>query len=690
MMLGAAFALCAGACGGSSGTTGTAGNSGSPGSAGNGAGTAGTSGAGTAGTSGAGTAGNSGTPGSAGNSGNPGTAGTSASGSAGTSGAGTAGNSGTPGTAGTSASGTAGKGGTNGTGTAGTSGTGTAGSSGPITCPTGGSGGGGGTAAPACQAPIAITTGTAATVAVNLGTVRNTVSPDLMGIHTSVYDNNMQLCSTIPLLKAAGVTSLRYPGGSYADLYHWELNTGTWTPASGGGSNTIYIAANTDFGNFVGLLGRLGANALITVNYGMNSAGTHEGRPQEAAAWVAYANGSPSSTTSIGVDADNVDWKTVGYWASLRAATPINPDDGKNFLRIGRAAPVGIKYWEVGNELYGNGYYYGGCGWEADMHVAYPAGNVTSCPAGRQANAMLSPATYGAGVKAFSIAMKAVDPTIKIGGIVAWPTATQYQTWNAMVLSAACANMDFAVEHWYAGKTLATLPSVPGTDIVAMFNPSVATSLRSQLTNATNCPANMPVAITEWGPNTNSGNVVIPPSTVGAAPVGSQIVGLFAAEAYANFMEQGVIAAHWLELHNNSYLAGIDLTNDPFTTANDTPRWGYHGALMAHYLASGNDKMVQATVTGTGIMGHASLHADGSVSVMITNSNASGDANVTVSISGGSTTLGCVGTRYAYTPVNSDQDGAVTSAPIFASSDGLSVPVGVPAYSTVVVSFPTK
>jgi len=70
-------------------------------------------------------------------------------------------------------------------------------------------------------------------------------------------------------------------------------------------------------------------------------------------------------------------------------------------------------------------------------------------------------------------------------------------------------------------------------------------------------------------------------------------------EAYANFLEQGALATHWLELHNNSYLAGIDATNDPFTMAQDTPRWGYHAAQLAHFLASGNDKMVQAMQSGT-------------------------------------------------------------------------------------------
>jgi hypothetical protein len=122
----------------------------------------------------------------------------------------------------------------------------------------------------ACQAPIPITTGTAVTVTANLGTPGKTVSPDMMGIHTSVYDNNMQLDTTVWMLQDAGVKSLRYPGGSYSDLYHWELNTGTQTPASGGGSNTVYIAPNTDFGNFLKFMDRVGANAMITVNYGMN------------------------------------------------------------------------------------------------------------------------------------------------------------------------------------------------------------------------------------------------------------------------------------------------------------------------------------------------------------------------------------------------------------------------------------
>jgi len=60
-------------------------------------------------------------------------------------------------------------------------------------------------AAVTCQEPIAITTGTAATVTANLDMVGRVVSPDLLGVHTSAYDGNMQLATTPDLLKAAGI-----------------------------------------------------------------------------------------------------------------------------------------------------------------------------------------------------------------------------------------------------------------------------------------------------------------------------------------------------------------------------------------------------------------------------------------------------------------------------------------------------
>ena len=320
------------------------------------------------------------------------------------------------------------------------------------------------------------------------------------------------------------------------------------------------------------------------------------------------------------------------------------------------------------------------------MHYAYPPNMATTCT-GRNNNVALSPATYGMAVKEYANAMKAVDPTIKVGAIVVG-SSNEYTTWNGAVLPNACPAIDFVAMHWYGGKTLETLPTVPETEIPGLF-----TRVRAALANpAYGCAADAPIMVTEWGPNSVAG-VMLPKATATAAPAGSQLAGMFAAESYAQFMEQGAASVHWLELHNNSFLAGVDATNDPFTMVNDTPRWGYHGARIAHFLAGGNDTMVQAMVSGTfgtELKAHASVHTDGGVSVMMSNASTNTAAKVTVNVTGGGTALDCVGARYAYLPVNGDQDGDLTYEPIFASADGLSVPVAVPALATVVIVFPKR
>ena len=551
--------------------------------------------------------------------------------------------------------------GTGGVGTTGTGGVGTTGT--------------GGIPA-ACAAPMAVT-GTAATVTVDLAaTPIVKVSPDLLGVHTAVYDSILTTDPTTPaMLKAAGVTSLRYPGGSYADLYHWESNTAHATPAAGQGSNTITIQATANFGAFVSLLQSAGANALITVNYGMNSTANGPARPQQAAAWVAYANGSPSNTTPIGTDMDGVNWQTVGYWAGLRAAAPLATNDGKNFLRINQPTSLGIKYWEIGNELYGNGYYNGtatSAGWEPDFHFPYNGTNGTL----RRAAATLSPATYGMGVRDFATAMRAVDSTIQIGGQVNWPD-TAYTTptpWNSSALGQACASMDFAVAHWYPGSTLVSL-----LPIAQATFPATYTGLRGLL--RANCPASkaeMPIAITEWGPNINQPNDI---TTQVNARTNTQLLGIFAAESYAAFMEQGVLAAHWAQMHipGGGYLET--------TAANN---WGYHGALLAHYFAGAGDSVLPQPVASNALLyAHASQHVDGTVAVMLTNTSPTAALAVTVSVTGGSATpLHCSGFRYGYTSAGANLDGPVTTQNIFSAATGASFTVSVPAYSVVVVAFP--
>ena len=121
------------------------------------------------------------------------------------------------------------------------------------------------------------------------------------GINTAVWDGDLNTTTTLSELTGAGWDILRFPGGSLSDEYNWQTDTT--------GTNTWAWA--TSFTGFAHVATNIGAQAIITVNYGT-------GTPAEAAAWVKNSN------------------VTNHY---------------------------GFKYWEIGNELYGT--------WETDSNT-YP------------------------------------------------------------------------------------------------------------------------------------------------------------------------------------------------------------------------------------------------------------------------------------------------------------------------------
>ncbi|HEX5201746.1 MAG TPA: alpha-L-arabinofuranosidase, partial [Actinoplanes sp.] len=217
-------------------------------------------------------------------------------------------------------------------------------------------------AATALAAPVQVAhaADTPVKVTVNARAGQATVPATALGVNDAIWDTTLGTDAVADLLGAAGVKMIRYPGGSYADIYHWETHT-----APGG-----YVAPNTDFDTFMASVRRTGAEPMIIANYGTGTAA-------EAAGWVRYAN------------------VTKKY---------------------------GAKYWTIGNENYGNGHY--GSSWEADDH------------------ADKSPAQYAAEVVAYADAMKAVDPTIKVGAVLTmpanWPDALTGEgdagSWNQVVL----------------------------------------------------------------------------------------------------------------------------------------------------------------------------------------------------------------------------------------------------------------
>ena len=428
------------------------------------------------------------------------------------------------------------------------------------------------------------------------------VPPYGFGMHTSVYDNALHDRRVPEELETAGITMLRYPGGGYSDNYHWS--THSMTPWSDG--NRGYLAERSDFGNYLSVASAANVALMITVNYGSNQAGDGPGEPNEAAAWVAYANGDPDDEHVIGVDGAGEDWQTVGFWASLRAADKLEQDDGLNFLRIGREEPVGIEYWEIGNEVFGNGYYASGSdvGFELDLHVPYDGRS-------RLGHPDLSGRSYGEGVVEYARAMKAVDPDIKIGAVLVTPPDDYAWApeWNDQVLAECATDIDFGIVHWYPNRR--DLLNAPQHVIPEMFE-----ELRARFAEHAGGRADdLEIAVTELGP-------------APGAPSGHiDVSGLFAGDSYLTFLEQGASNVAWLELHNGSFLRECD-------------GWrgrAFQGIRLAHLVADVGDELVETTSSEPAVVvAHASKRQDGNFAVMLMNSHQYRTAKVTVSGFGGS------------------------------------------------------
>ena len=415
-----------------------------------------------------------------------------------------------------------------------------------------------------------------------------TVAEHAFGIHASVYDNALHDPELGDQLREAGVTLMRWPGGGYSDNYHWSDHSMTPWYSDAGVPRGGYLARGTDFGSFVSVIDGAQVTAMITVNYGSNLQGEGPGEPKEAAAWVAYANGDPNDETVIGVDGAGNDWQTVGYWASLRASEPLDQDDGRNFLRIGRTDPVGIRYWEIGNEIFGNGYYPNA--FELDLHAPY------GTDVERLNNPALSPTTYGKGVVEYIDAMKAVDPNIQVGAVLVTPPSdySWAPTWNDDVLKECGSQIDFGIIHFYPTPNSTNAGKVPKNQV-----PEIAQLLRQSLDEYCGDRAEqVGLALTEVGLRASSDGYIDPMS-----------VGLYAADSYLTFSEQGFMNVDWLELHQGDFLSERDQSEGV----------AYKGISMAHRAAVPGSRWIAASSNSSDLSVHATLGDDGTLSLALVN-----------------------------------------------------------------------
>jgi hypothetical protein len=420
------------------------------------------------------------------------------------------------------------------------------------------------------------------------------------GVGMSVYDNDFTSSGLPEKLKIAGVTALRFPGGSYSDAYHWKTNTGT------PGSN-IYINANDTFDHFMTLnLIPVGAQAIVTVNYGSNAAGSGGGDPAEAADWVRYANIEKG-------------WK--------------------------------IRYWEIGNEIGGNGYF-SDPGWEFDLHSPYDHK--------RKGQPALSQSAYGKNTLEFLHAMKAVDPTIRTGVGVDMPDSNPADG-NAALFKEVKDKVDFLIVHWY--------PKASSTDLTVTedIKPQL-TALREQYARYAGAAGkSIPIAVTE----TNGGG-----SGAGRA--------LFATDTFLTWFEAGAFTVEWQEMHNG-FLSQVKEVQV------DTPAEAYYGMQMASLAARPLDSLVEAKSTSPLLVAHAVKRSDGGVAVVLINKHPNQPFQVDIAVHGAP--LAVSGIRYDFGRANfSFNSPWATSGPLQSRLDGAgnSFSATVPALSECVLILPGK
>lgn len=497
-------------------------------------------------------------------------------------------------------------------------------------------------------------------VQVELDSALPSMQPFALGVHSSVYDNQLHNQEVPELLSEAGIRMLRYPGGGYSDNYHWS--THSMTPWQNG--NAGYLADGSDFGSYWSLIESFNGAAMITANYGSNLQGDGPGEPKEAAAWVAYCNGDPEDDTEIGEDGSGNDWETVGYWADLRASEPLDEDDGKNFLRISHPEPLGVEYWEIGNEVFGNGYY-SDPGFELDLHVAYDA---TS----RVGHSDLSPTTYGRGVVDYIQEMKRVDPSIKVGAVLVTPPEDYgwAPDWNDRVLAECADEIDFGIVHWYPADDIPSLLQAPSETIDTMFD-----ELRASLEEYAGERADeIEITVTELGPNQAVEGGI------------QQEKGIFAAESYAHFIARGATNIAWLELHQTggSFEDGMWMTVPGSFLDERSERRGpaYFGIQIVHRWIDPGDVPVRATSNRDAVGALAASLADGGASIMLINRDRELMARAEVSISG--TDLGDTAMVWAYGPDGSGDHGTV-EGPDAVDDLGNEFTIEVPPYTVMVV-----
>lgn len=163
---------------------------------------------------------------------------------------------------------------------------------------------------------------------------KNEVSPYIYGHFSEIafgnipggfYDPDSEMADedgfrkdVIEAMRQVKTPLIRFPGGNYVSNYRWERGIGPKEKRPRVYDYAWHAEDNNQFGTveFIKFCKKVGAEPLICVNMG-------SGTVDEAMNWVEFCNGTADT-----------------YYANMRR-------------KLGDEEPFGVKYWGLGNEMYG-------------------------------------------------------------------------------------------------------------------------------------------------------------------------------------------------------------------------------------------------------------------------------------------------------------------------------------------------
>lgn len=419
---------------------------------------------------------------------------------------------------------------------------------------------------PPAQTSIKTTATPAVTVTISTHDTLGTVSPYIFGNALAAWVGNDILNPVlIGHIRKLSPTFIRYPGGSWGDIFFWNGDPGDLPSTIPDGTNNgTPIALSPQYGlhswtttldTYYSL--REQANqtqGLITINYGYARYGLGD-RPVERAAHLA------------------AEW--------------VRRDEGRT------------RFWEIGNE--------NGGPWEAGWQI-----DTTRNRDGQPK--IITGELYGRHFRIFADSMRAaaaeLDETIYIGGqILHYDGATSWniadRNWNEGFLREVGDAADFYVMHNYFGSTGVNMAKSQIDLARNEINKNI-TFIRQDI--ARKQAVSRPVALTEW-------NMVDHPQAATSIANGMQAVVLSCEMIQNNFG----LAARWLLVHWESGGMFYKGANTAIPAWNPRPDFYY-----LYYLQRfTGDHSVRSAVTGSSdVLAYATTFTSGELAVVTVNKGA--------------------------------------------------------------------